>query len=293
MRSTKAGGVPPANLSPLRRTARGCNALNEGRRRTSGEPSFLVLAAYAPRSTLNEGRRRTSGEPAMMPPVVVCATAAQRRPEAYLRRTPTPSLSRATKLAALNEGRRRTSGEPLQGMSSNWRQQTALNEGRRRTSGEPWPASTSPFPSRPRSTKAGGVPPANLDQMFLVPVVLPPLNEGRRRTSGEPSPRRWSMATKLSLNEGRRRTSGEPLLGIRLALMTTPLNEGRRRTSGEPAKRFSTPTMYRTLNEGRRRTSGEPQRRHNERVRNQHRSTKAGGVPPANPLSTTQRGATR
>ncbi len=184
LRSTKAGGVPPANHGNVTIVAKGGASLNEGRRRTSGEP-------IGGRGTLALG------------------LGAQRRPEAYLRRTIFVLDGLAQHGLSLNEGRRRTSGEPTP-LTSNvldtWARSTKaggvppanlivvkclpqnrlpLNEGRRRTSGEPFVVSplsscnrsaqrrpeaylrrTNALPitlneSAQRSTKAGGVPPAN------------------------------------------------------------------------------------------------------------------------------------
>ncbi len=85
-RSTKAGGVPPANRKSGPGGHESCPTLNEGRRRTSGEPFLDPVATKHP-NALNEGRRRTSGEPALEVLIFQARHDAQRRPEAYLRRT--------------------------------------------------------------------------------------------------------------------------------------------------------------------------------------------------------------
>ena len=112
-RSTKAGGVPPATPSPGGSSRMASSTLNEGRRRTSGDPRLWSADQYRPRRPLNEGRRRTSGDPLLI--VVV-----------FDRR-----------LIALNEGRRRTSGDPGRVRGARPHRLTTLNEGRRRTSGDP------------------------------------------------------------------------------------------------------------------------------------------------------------
>ncbi len=233
--------------------------LNEGRRRTSGEPTVECSPSPILRRSLNEGRRRTSGEPISSAQMPSNRKSAQRRPEAYLRRTSQPALI----ISQASIAQRRPEAYLRRTNSSRDSPQQRKRNAQRRPEAYLRRTMFCRFVrihAKIRSTKAGGVPPANRLVISYPRATIWSLNEGRRRTSGEP---RSTLLTRLftpPLNEGRRRTSGEPWIGDRwhetvLYAQRRPEAYLRRTGSTQAQPEDARP---RPLNEGRRRTSGEP-----------------------------------
>ena len=112
VRSTKAGGVPPATRSTVRHSSTRCRALNEGRRRTSGDPSMPLSRWMQVAPSLNEGRRRTSGDPGGVQGAEDGVHARSTKAGGVPPATPRRSAGIRVSCGPLNEGRRRTSGDP-------------------------------------------------------------------------------------------------------------------------------------------------------------------------------------